>query len=64
MLSKEEVEKLKAMHDLFNKAEDILITISKESQEKILDFHNESHTLQYCIRWGLNGISELLEESE
>ncbi len=62
MFTNEEREKLKAINDLFDKAEDVLLSMSEETQDKILNFHHEDYSLTHCIRWGLNGSQELLDE--
>lgn len=62
MFTNEEREKLKVINDLFDKAEDVLLTMSEETQDKILNFHHEDYGLAHCIRWGLVGSQELLDE--
>jgi len=62
MFTKEEKEKLQKMNELFGEAEDIFNTFSPETQEYILNYHNENSSLPHCIRWGITGTDELLRE--
>lgn len=62
MFTKEEFRKIDKMYGLFNELENILLSMSKETQEKILSYHNEEGSLQYCIKWGLQASEELLNE--
>lgn len=55
-------EKIKQLNKMFEKMDTIYNTLSSETQEIILDYHNEDSTVPYCIRWGLNGTSELLDK--
>lgn len=60
MFTNEEKQKLKEINNLFSKAEDILTSMSEETQDKIFCFHTYNHSLDHCIRWGLDGSQELL----
>ncbi|MEK1828760.1 hypothetical protein AAAC51_06325 [Priestia megaterium] len=60
MLTESEKNKIKQIHDLFNNAEDIFLSLPNETRDKITDFHNESGSLPYCIRWGLIAADELI----
>lgn len=62
MFTKEEITKLNEMNKLFNQLEDILLSMNQDTQEKILDYHGASGTLQHCIRWGLQASEELSNE--
>ena len=53
MFTNEEREKLKVINDLFDKAEDVLLTMNQETQDKILNSHHEDYSLAHCIRQGL-----------
>jgi hypothetical protein len=58
-LNKEEKKAIKEINKLFNQAEDLFLTLSNETQEKILDYHNENYSLNHCIRWGIQASDEL-----
>ena len=62
MFTKEEFRKLDKMYGLFDQLEDILLSMDKETQEKILNYHNEIVSIQHCIRWGLQASEELSNE--
>lgn len=64
MFTNEEKQKLKEISNLFDRAEDILLSMSEETQDKIFNFHTYSHSLDHCIRWGLDGSKELLSETQ
>lgn len=62
MFTKEEFRKLDKMYGLFDQLEDILLSMDKETQEKILNYHNKTGSIQHCIRWGLQASEELSNE--
>lgn len=62
MFTKEEKAKLKEISDLFNKMDDIYNSFSNETQDKIREYHNETGSIPHCIRSGITGTEELLEE--
>ena len=64
MFTDEERENLKVINDLFDKAEDVLLTMSEETRDKIRDFHHENYSLAHCVRWGLLGSQELLDKDD
>lgn len=64
MFTIEEVGKLNKMHKLFNQLEDILLSMNEETQDKILNYHNETGSIQHCIRWGLQASEELVNDEQ
>jgi len=62
MFTKEEKAKLQEISGLLGEIEDIFNTFSPETKEYILNYHNENSSLPHCIRWGITGTDELLEE--
>ncbi len=52
---------LRKINKLFEKADELLSSLSNEEQERILQIHNENHSLNHCIRWGLQASEELVE---
>lgn len=57
-------KRLKRINNLFKELEKNLIILPEGLQEVIQDYHNSEATLQYTIRWGLQGSGELLEDSK
>lgn len=55
-----ERNKIKRMHKMFEEMHELYNELSDDTKEKILDFHNETATLPYCIRWGYQATDELL----
>jgi len=55
---------LKEINKLFEQADELLNSLSNEEQENILNVHNEKHSLNHCIRWGLQASEELVEMAE
>ena len=45
----------------FERIEEIEADCTSEEIESMERFHHEGSTLPYCIRWGLQGISELID---
>lgn len=64
ILSKEEKQILEHINELFDRAETLFNKLSLDTQEAILNFHNENYSLNYCLRWGLQASNELLEEGK
>lgn len=56
--------KLEKIKRRFEEIEETLQDLPVEIQNEILEYHNQDATLQYCTRWGLSGIDELIEASE
>ena len=55
---------LKEINKLFEQADELLNSLSNEEQENILNVHNEKHSLNHSIRWGLQASEELVEMAE
>lgn len=62
MFQSEERATLKKIHDLLEEAEGLFQTLSPEAKEYTDRFHAPKGTLPYCLRWGLTGVKELIEE--
>ena len=50
------------IEDLFTKAEALFDEIPDSIQEAILNYHNETGSLNHCIRWGLQAAEEIRED--
>ena len=61
MTPKQFRRKLEKIQKRFEEIEETLNELPIGLQVEINDFHNDDATLQYCTRWGLSGISELIE---
>lgn len=61
MTPKQFRRKLEKIQRRFEEVEETLNDLPIGLQEEIREFHNPDATLQYCTRWGLTGISELIE---
>jgi len=59
---KNEKSKIKKINKMFNQMDTLLNELSPETQEQILNFHDEVYTLQHCIKWGLQASEDLLEK--
>jgi calcineurin-like phosphoesterase len=57
-----EREQIKQMQRMFEKMDEMYNSFSSETDEIIVNFHNEHSTLKYCIRWGLQACEELLDK--
>ena len=44
------------------KAQALLDSMGEGDKEKLLETYNESRTLQYCMRWGINTAEEVLRD--
>ena len=49
------------LEKLFSKAEDILNSMTDATQDAINGMHWENHSINHCIRRGLQACQELLE---
>jgi hypothetical protein len=47
------------IEDLISEADGLFSQIPLVIQDAILNAHNESATLQYCLRWGLQAVKEI-----
>ena len=47
------------IEDLLNEAGNVLNRIPPVIQQSILKYHNESATIQHCIRWGMQAAKEI-----
>ncbi len=54
--------KVKRILAHLNKAQVLLDGMSDKDKEEILNLHNESATLQYCLRWGITAAENILED--
>ncbi len=54
--------KVKRLLAHLNKAQALLDSMSDKDKEKILNLHNESATLQYCLRWGITAAENIIED--
>ena len=59
-LSPETIEKLKAIKDHFDQAEQLFNQISDVDNHAIFDAHNENYSLNHCVRWGNQACNDLL----
>lgn len=59
-INKEEKKIIQEINKLFNQAEDLFLSLSNETQDKILEYHNENYSLNHCIRWGIQASDELV----
>lgn len=64
MSPKEYRRKLESIALRFKQIEELYNSIPEGLQEEISQFHNSDATLQYCLRWGLQGTDELIEAYE
>ncbi len=51
---------LKEIKKLLDQADTIYNSFSSQEQEAIIEFHHENSTLAHCLRWGTQGVGELL----
>jgi calcineurin-like phosphoesterase len=58
-----ERKQIKQMQKMFEKMDKIYSEFSNETDETIVNFHNEDSTLKHCIRWGLTACEELLDKN-
>lgn len=63
-LNKKELRSIKKINKLFDEAENIFNTISNETQDNILQYHNSQYSLNHAIRWGLQASDDLIENSK
>ena len=56
-------KKMEQIRKLFDKAEDILITIPNGLRDEINEYHS-SDGLTHCIRWGLQASEELRDDAK
>mgnify|MGYP000692802123 CR=1 FL=1 len=61
-LNAETVQKLKLIQLLVNEAESIFSGISRDEQNRILEFHNETGSINHCLRWGRTALDEIVGE--
>jgi len=57
--NKECSEKIKQLRKLFEEADTIFNSFSDVENHAMLLFHNENHSINHCIRWGLQAAIEL-----
>jgi hypothetical protein len=50
------------IEDLLNEAADLFDRIPPAIQQAILDFHNETGTMQHCLRYGTQAAKEIRED--
>jgi hypothetical protein len=50
------------IEDLLNEAADLLDRIPPVIQQAIFDYHNETGTMQHCLRYGIQAAKELRED--
>lgn len=62
MFTKEQKTILEEMNRNFKKIEELFNRFDNTTQEYILNYHIEEGSIPHCVRWGLNGTEELLEE--
>ncbi len=55
-----EMEILEEMEKTFDVIEDLFNSLSYETQDKLLQFHAENYSVNHCIRWGSDGITDVL----
>lgn len=51
---------LKEIKKHFDEIESIFNTLTEQEQERIYLIHNETGTLQHCIRWGTQATEDIL----
>jgi len=59
---KEDKVILEKINELFEELDTLHYKLTSETQEKLRKYHNEDGEIGHCIRWGLQGVQEILEE--
>jgi hypothetical protein len=62
-----ENHEVSTIHKMLSQIQEIssdLNEFSQEKQERILDMHNEGHTLQHCLKWGEQALYDILKDIE
>ncbi len=54
--------KIKRLLAHLSKAQALLDSMSDKDKEKILNLHNGSSTLQYCLRWGITAAENIIKD--
>ena len=55
--------KLNRIKKHLDKAGDIFDTFPDGMQNFLYEYHNESGSLPYCIRWGCSAVDELIKDA-
>ncbi len=63
-LTYDEIENLKEIKKSYERIETLFNQLGSISQDEILDGHTEKYTLNHCNRWGLNAVTEILEDNK
>ncbi len=64
MSPKEYRRKLESIATRFKQIEELYNSLPQGLQKEIREFHNADASLPHCIRWGLQGTDELIEDYE
>lgn len=59
--TKEFMDKVKEIKSLFERADEVFSTFTDVENHETLQFHNEFYSLNHCVRWGLQAVTELDE---
>jgi hypothetical protein len=62
MTAKQFKRKLEKIQRLYNEIENTFNELPEGLREEIGEYHNEDGSMQHSIRWGLQGVGEIIDD--
>jgi len=62
VLSKQQIKSLEKINKYLEEANKEFSKLPMNVSISICGFHNESHSLNHCLRWGSQAVEEILKE--